>query len=214
MPYLSLAQRQCAEWCTIREVIAHLRTSDHCGRASARRQLRKALTDGVLAPLRWKNEAPPITWPPEARLRGGELTTPNDGPPSPDLNWGHVGIDWRTGRALDIWDDDSWDDGPRRRVLLIRRDKLSRVWPEPTQPLRTPARAGPEAASVAAETKATEHLTGLMKAGNPKQSKAAYREHLLPKFRTGKRAFDRAWANAIKASGNTEWSRPGRKSTR
>jgi hypothetical protein len=196
MPYLSLAERERSAWCTIREVIAHIRTSDHCGRGSARRQLRKALTDGVLAPLRWKNEAPRIIWPPDARLRGeltmldarlgGELTMPDDRPPSPDLNWGHVAIDWRTGRVLDIWDDDIWADKPRYRVLLIRRDALSRVWPEPAPP------AAPEAASAAAEKKATEYLTGLMKAGRPTQSKAEYRERVVQTFRIGKRAFDRA----------------------
>jgi hypothetical protein len=38
----------------------------------------------------------------------------------------------------DIWGD---NDQPRCRVLLIRRDALSRVWPEPVQPWRTPAPA-------------------------------------------------------------------------
>jgi hypothetical protein len=61
-----------------------------------------------------------------------------------------------------------------------------------------------------AEKETTKRLIALMKAGDPSKSKAQYRQE----YSIGKRAFDRAWANAIEASGNTKWSRAGpRKST-
>ena len=57
-------------------------------------------------------------------------------------------------------------------------------------------------------------LADLMRAGPSGQSKADYRKQALARFRISARAFNRAWDGGIEDSGNTEWSRPGRKSKR
>jgi hypothetical protein len=62
-----------------------------------------------------------------------------------------------------------------------------------------------------AETRTKNRLVALMGAGDPTQSKLRYRQEAERDFAVGKRAFDRAWVKAIEASGNKDWSRPGRR---
>ncbi len=64
-----------------------------------------------------------------------------------------------------------------------------------------------------AETECRKWLTALM-AGNskPEKAKAAYKTEAQAEFSVGTLAFGRAWGSAIEETGNTNWSRPGRKS--
>lgn len=67
--------------------------------------------------------------------------------------------------------------------------------------------------SIRAETECRRWLVGLM--GNdskPEKAKREYAEAAKEKFKIGAKAFIRAWAGAIEKTGNTGWSRPGRKS--
>lgn len=43
------------------------------------------------------------------------------------------------------------------------------------------------------------------------ENKSYYQKQALSKFNTGTKAFNRAWANAIVKTGNTNWGKPGRK---
>ena len=63
-----------------------------------------------------------------------------------------------------------------------------------------------------AETKCKRWLIALMSDdGKPEKTKTAYRTEAQGEFKIGTKAFLRAWANAIEETGNTVWSRPGRK---
>jgi len=66
--------------------------------------------------------------------------------------------------------------------------------------------------TVQAETKCRKWLVEFMKNGDPEKSKSGYRAKAVAKFGVGKRAFGRAWANAVAETGNTNWSKPGSKS--
>jgi len=44
-----------------------------------------------------------------------------------------------------------------------------------------------------------------------KENKSYYQEKALSKFKIGTRAFNRAWANAKTATGNTNWGKAGRR---
>lgn len=66
--------------------------------------------------------------------------------------------------------------------------------------------------TIQAETKCREWLVGLMKNGDPERSKSDYRTKAVAKFGVGKRAFGRAWANAVAETSNTNWIKPGPKS--
>ncbi len=66
--------------------------------------------------------------------------------------------------------------------------------------------------TIGAEKQCQNWLVGLMENGEPTQAKPHYREQAENEFSVGTHAFDRAWGNAIAETGNTAWSRPGRKS--
>ena len=93
---------------------AYLRADD-CDPDDARRQLRKALADGALSPLRWEDARPTPTV--------GDATVL---PPSRDPHWKAVEIDWQAGTVRDDWSEA----GSRNRVLLIQRLRLREYWPE------------------------------------------------------------------------------------
>ena len=64
-----------------------------------------------------------------------------------------------------------------------------------------------------AETKCKKWLITLMSDdGKPEKAKAAYKTEAQGKYSVGSKAFGRAWTDAIKETGNTTWSNPGRKS--
>jgi hypothetical protein len=113
------------------------------------------------------------------------------------------------------WYDPPADVDPTQRILgveamltVIRKlgaagriiGKLLAQYPEPEDALRP---------TTAAEKKAKEWLIDLMSAGNPTKSKAQYYKEC--KFSIRKRAFTRAWANAVAITKNTKWSYAGRR---
>ena len=82
----------------------------------------------------------------------------------------------------------------------------SSLWPDP---LEIPRRA----TTIAAETRCKDWLAGLMRQEErPSKTKSGYRTEAKKQFSVGSRAFDRAWRNACVETGNSAWSRPGRKS--
>jgi hypothetical protein len=66
--------------------------------------------------------------------------------------------------------------------------------------------------TIRGQTECTEWLTELMENGPSRQAKKEYRDEAIDKFSVSWRAFDRAWANAVVKTGNTQWTTPGRKS--
>ena len=118
MPCPSGAERELAQWRTLLEAVAHVCAADGCDLDDASRQLRKALTDGALSPLRWEDaRSTPMV---------GDAMVPVDMPPGRDPDWETVEIDWQAGTVR----DDGGEAGPRRRVLLIHRLRLQEHWPE------------------------------------------------------------------------------------
>lgn len=71
----------------------------------------------------------------------------------------------------------------------------------------------PTAANTSGAKKRCERwLVGYMQEGPPKKPKKSYRVDAIDRFGVSFRAFNHAWANAIAETGNTEWSKAGRKS--
>ena len=118
MPYPSCAERELAQWRTPLQAVAHVCAADGCDLDNARRQLRKALTDGALSPLRWEDaRSTPMV---------GDAMVPVDMPPGRDPDWETVEVNWEAGTVRDGWGEA----GPRHRVLLIHRLRLQEHWPE------------------------------------------------------------------------------------
>jgi hypothetical protein len=120
-------------------------------------------------------------------------------------------IDWKTGRVV----PGRWQ-RQQARYRVPREPRRSFI---PTLPATRhyglfPPTGDSRRLTAGAEKDTTDRLVALMKAGDPAHSKAWYRQEAEHEFNVGKRAFDRAWARAIDASGNTNWSRAGRKSSR
>jgi hypothetical protein len=99
MPYKSQAERERERWMTLPEAVAHIRATDRCDENAARRQIIKALADGlrVLGPLRWKREKgdrpPPIGY--------TRLTVPSDTPPL-GHHWLTANIRWKAEKSTTI----------------------------------------------------------------------------------------------------------------
>jgi hypothetical protein len=130
-------------------------------------------------------------------LRGHDLALPI-GIEKDVLNLPHAVEDYLSGRVpIDVrpvvWPDPH-----------IAAAQVEKLWPI----------GGETRFTAGAEAETTSWLISLMKAGNPSQAKGQYETEARGKFQIGKRAFNRAWADAIKESGNVRWSRPGRKSSR
>ena len=68
------------------------------------------------------------------------------------------------------------------------------------------------AATIRDETSCQKWLEGLMADGSvPDRPKQEYRAEAQKEYSVGTKAFNRAWANALVKTGNTNWSRPGPK---
>lgn len=68
-------------------------------------------------------------------------------------------------------------------------------------------------ATIADEIRCGKWLIDLMRNGPPKKLKPEYREEARQRFGVGLRPFDRAWAKAILETENTDWNKPGPKSS-
>ena len=90
MPFQPHAEGERTQWRTLPEAVAHVRATDSCDQDNARTQLRKALGDGALGPLRWEDDLRPTP------VAGG-ATVPLDVPPGRDPYWREVDIDWEAG---------------------------------------------------------------------------------------------------------------------
>ena len=93
----------------------------------------------------------------------------------------------------------------------VERDGLvTLIKEEPALPVSSPASF--HKATIGAERKCETWLVELMRAGKSTKRKHDYFEEACDHFQVSRRSFDRAWGNAIAESGNSDWSRPGRKS--
>src|SRR5262249_60744590 len=99
MPYKTKAELERKNWKTIPEAVVDICAADHCDPKAAREQLRKALTDDGLWPLRWQ-------------LEKGDRTPPwgesipvavSDDPPPRGGGWGRAKIRWQKGRGGEDW---------------------------------------------------------------------------------------------------------------
>ncbi len=85
------------------------------------------------------------------------------------------------------------------KLSVFLSDKNHRFQPKPT--------------SIGGEKKCERWLVEMMKGGkSPEMPKPDYLKEAQESFTVSQRGFDRAWTNAIKLSGNSDWSKPGRKS--
>ena len=116
--------------------------------------------------------------------------------------------------ALGILGPDAGYPKGYNRVPRADLKKIAKSWGE--RPAFLYPEERPPATSldhtVKAETKCRKWLVEIMKNGDPEKSKSGYRAKAVAKFGVGKRAFGRAWANAVAETGNTNWSKPGPKS--
>jgi hypothetical protein len=105
------------------------------------------------------------------------------------------------------------EDYLRGRVSI---DTSPVVWPNPLMPAAQVEKLWPAGGAIrftaGAEAETRRWLILLMSTGDPTQAKPQYEAEAQKKFRVGKRAFIRAWDDALRATGNTRWSKPGPKS--
>jgi hypothetical protein len=109
-----------ADWKTLPEAVTYVCAANRCEPAEAQEQIRAALADGELRPLRWEDGRP--------RPFGstGGLTFPDDTPPLDRHYWTDAEIDWEAGNVLDR---SEYSDPPRHRRLLILARALAHRWP-------------------------------------------------------------------------------------
>jgi hypothetical protein len=116
MPYQSRAERERARWATLPEVVEHVMAADGCDLDAARQQVRSALYDRALNPVRWEDAQP--------SPRVGGATVPLDDPVlMPDTE-----IDWDAGTLFDV-SEYSLPPGRRRRLLILWL-RVREHWPE------------------------------------------------------------------------------------
>ena len=134
MSYKTKANAERENWKTIPEVVTDMCAADDCKPKAARNQLRRALTDGGLWPLRWQLEkgdrVPPI-------IRDSPFQVPDDLPPRERV-WSKAKIDWESGRVRDDW---GYYNIGKWRVLLIHRLVAGRHWPQPSPVRRSESSA-------------------------------------------------------------------------
>jgi hypothetical protein len=99
-------------------------------------------------------------------------------------------------------------DGTLRRRILVQEKQLRALLIEEAGT----SGAAAHQTTIAAETRCRDWLAQQMKEYERRpHNKTWYKAQAQEKFDVGSKAFDRAWANAIAASGNTNWSKPGRR---
>ena len=120
----------------------------------------------------------------------------------PSRDWGGIGAEriFETGRASISVGNEYFPDTVHG-LVLIEQSAIGALTAE----------ASPS--TTEAETKCRKWLTVLMTGNSkPEKVKAAYKKEAQAKWPVGSKAFGRAWTDAIKDTGNTTWSDPGRKS--
>jgi len=99
--------------------------------------------------------------------------------------------------VIDRKDLRNWanENGYRPQFLFPRKEKISS-----------------SASNIKDEAACQSWLEELMSnSSQQKENKSYYQKQALSKFNIGIKAFNRAWANAKTATGNTKWGKPGRK---
>lgn len=119
MPYES----ERAYWRTLPEIVDHIGAVNGCDRDAARQQIRKALANGTLGPLRWEDPRP-------TPRHIGSATADLDDPRRRDPCWLDAEIDWDAGTVLEFGFLPEYRHLTRRRVLLVRRSAVAHLWPD------------------------------------------------------------------------------------
>jgi hypothetical protein len=125
LPYISKAERERARWMTLNEAVDRICQHHNCDRREAIRQIRKALADNALAPLRWEDQ----------------LIKPNFAtlPPIDRRFWEEARF--QRGRVFDPWTK-QW------RVLLIPKLRINEHWPERTEAASDDSQTSPDGGNV------------------------------------------------------------------
>ena len=138
----------------------------------------------------------------------------NDGRHLRSDDYGHVirqlspeQIDWNRslarGGSFDI---------PYTIEIEVFRDDFENLWPD-SLVSEKPDTANNRVVTVRSENLCREWLEGLMADDSaPDRPKRDYHSEAKEKFGVGAKAFQRAWNNAVAATENTNWSRPGPRS--
>ncbi len=95
--------------------------------------------------------------------------------------------------------------------LYFPRADLLKIYPDLWRSLQSPDNETTSTSTAGAETRCREWLENLMRSGSKKKSKSEYFTD-AGQFQVGTRAFDRAWAQAIKNTGKIAWKIPGPRS--
>jgi hypothetical protein len=104
-----------------------------------------------------------------------------------------------------------WDEEYLFENVTVDFSKLRAVLTDQNE--RTPSPAASRAQQTINQGRLCERwLIDLMKMQGPTVSKDRYFELAVEKFAVSRNGFNRAWTNAVKESGNLNWSKPGRKS--
>jgi hypothetical protein len=125
LPYKSKAERKRELFVTLAEAIDRISKQDKCSWDEAKDQVRAALADNAIGPLRWEDERP------------AEVST---APIDRDF-WQKADIR-RDGSVFDRWRE-------RSRTLLIAKHMIFQLWPQ-----RSVASAGSKSAHAGPSTKA------------------------------------------------------------
>ena len=153
----------------------------------------------------------------QARRNGAgdvETIAPNQWLALKFQSWNGYDLAVPTGADQDVLDlPRPIEDYLRGRVPIDTRPV---AWPDPLMPAAQVEKLWPAGGATrftaGAEAETEGWLISLMRSGNPIQAKRQYEAEARKKFRVGTRAFNRAWAEAVRATANTRWSTPGRKS--
>ncbi|MBV9548802.1 MAG: hypothetical protein JO256_03915 [Alphaproteobacteria bacterium] len=193
MPYVSKTEQVSAHWVSIPEAIQRIYSADNCDPENAENQLRTALKDGALRPLKWQDEeTPPIF--------ASTMTIAADTPPQKGPDWGTADIDWNSGTVLDLWGDYKFK---KRRILLLPTLRVTQIWPLAA---RQTSSAEAQAVKIL-----TERLQGL-----PNLKRDDAREILKQKnISVSARGFQgRVWPQARTNAGLNPTASAGRKKVR
>lgn len=120
--------------------------------------------------------------------------------PIPDIHWIDLCF-WYESPLILAGPKEYYRSGTRWYGLKFLAKSIKKIWSTP-----------PVASTVPDETACQSWLEGLM-ANNSTQDEAKkfYQDEAKQKYNVGTKAFNRAWANAITAIGNTNWGKPGRR---
>jgi hypothetical protein len=156
MPYIPKAQLKAqlerSRWISLADLVPIIRGVDDCTVEDAYQQIRDALADGAIRPLKWE-PAPPPEPPKRGRIRFPGYTP---APPGENSHWRKVKIDWENSRVFDNFEtvrrkaliaEMREHDGPvldghsyprtllpaqpsKWRTLLFDREACARIWPQ------------------------------------------------------------------------------------